>query len=507
MMLEEFISDPWHKSHDGYANAMFSMKPAPEYANSEVMLSSLYRALGFEGLRESEVPKSGRAFEKACEDARQSEKAGSQISVDTWRTVLLGVLESPKRKNQASKKFLQLTPVVPDVALYSGSARLTGTSHWNPGALVKSMIRVGSDSDGTADQLWRRLFDAMSISDSDDIWARWLQEEFELRGGRYKWELRDFGNEPLALAPDDRSCPRIPAVQFARDLEAVIDAKDLMTRRQWVSLLEALLRLASVAHVLWLCDMHDRVWRLVRSALEGIGEVPATESGVREAVVFPERPYLIYGNAAIPIVRNFAQRYLSARLGINLVLWGLDNSGVAIKSLRTSGEIQAMLTAVEQHRDDLRQLAITETYQALLDSESRAVACKKGIGSNIVEFCNYVLSQRVPANDSLRGYDQGYVIRKRADYSTAPWVVSLGPVSVLALVHCCLDGVAGPRSIQWLCAHLACYGVEIDRDDITDSDLGHKLRMLGLVLDSPDAESGMLLVPPFGRGQQARGEL
>jgi hypothetical protein len=27
--------------------------------------------------------------------------------------------------------------------------------------------------------------------------------------------------------------------------------------------------------------------------------------------------------------------------------------------------------------------------------------------------------------------------------------------------------------------------------------LGRNLRMLGLILDSPDAESGMLLVPPF----------
>jgi len=73
----------------------------------------------------------------------------------------------------------------------------------------------------------------------------------------------------------------------------------------------------------------------------------------------------------------------------------------------------------------------------------------------------------------------------------------MGPVSILALVHCCLRDAAGPRSIQKLCQHLAAYGIRVDRDNVTTGDLGRKLRMLGLVLDSPDAESGMLLVPPF----------
>ena len=79
-------------------------------------------------------------------------------------------------------------------------------------------------------------------------------------------------------------------------------------------------------------------------------------------------------------------------------------------------------------------------------------------------------------------------------------------VAVLALVHCCLKEVAGPRSVDRLCQHLSRYRLGVDIDDIADSDLGQKLRMLGLVLDSPDAESGMLLLPPFEAGHRASGE-
>lgn len=138
-----------------------------------------------------------------------------------------------------------------------------------------------------------------------------------------------------------------------------------------------------------------------------------------------------------------------------------------------------------------------EHFARLRDQEARLLPCRKGIGSNIVEFCRHVLGQRQTANETLRGYDQGFILRKSGRHGSAPWVVSLGPVSVLALVHACLHQSIGPRSVQRLCSHLASYGVEVDRDDIASGDLGRQLRMLGLILDSPDAETGMLLIPPF----------
>ena len=125
------------------------------------------------------------------------------------------------------------------------------------------------------------------------------------------------------------------------------------------------------------------------------------------------------------------------------------------------------------------------------------MTCKKGIGSNLVEFGRHVLGQRETANDALRGYDQGYFLKRRGEYRAAPWVVSTGPAAVLALAHCCLHEGTGPRSVSRLFHHLAEYGIAIERDDIASTDLGRKLRMLSLVLDSPDAEGGMLLVPPF----------
>ncbi|MNJ72818.1 hypothetical protein D3C77_695280 [compost metagenome] len=65
--------------------------------------------------------------------------------------------------------------------------------------------------------------------------------------------------------------------------------------------------------------------------------------------------------------------------------------------------------------------------------------------------------------------------------------------------------MVGPRSIQKLVLHLEAYGLTVDKHEIARNDLGHQLRMLGLVLDSPDAESGMLLLPPFHTSQILQG--
>lgn len=497
MSKTEYLKTPWARSHPAYDTSAINIRPAPEFATAEVVVASTYRAVGFHSIAEGDVPTAGRDLDKQSMKRRPS-PAGIGIGPDTWRTILHGALESPKMPNQSSRRFLQLCPIVPDVALYSGSARLSGNS-WNPGQLVERMVSFGARSPESAQQIWRELFNALSVSSEDDVWARWLQGEFEHRRlqrwqDRVRWEP---GNLTLApTLPDaDKEGVRIPSVQLARDLAAIIRAKPCMTRRQWVSLLEAVIRLGAVAHVLWLCDVNDRLWRCVREAIGG------SEGGdgedLKTTILQGKPSYLVYGAPALPSIKDMASRYLGARLGLNLVLWHLGDSGHQIATLSSLSSMGDFLALVRSQRDQLASVDILGEFANVRDNEARTVSCKRGIGSNLVEFCRYTLGQRQAADENLRGYDQGYHLKKRGEYKAAPWVVSLGPVALLALVHCCLEEAAGPRSIQRLSEHLSWYGLEVDRDDVAKGDLGRQLRMLGLVLDSPDAESGMLLMPPF----------
>lgn len=500
MSLSEYVQDPWkaEKSHAAYKNSAFAIRPAPEFATSEVVVSSLYRAVGFADFSERNVILAGSALQK---DSQRRTVGTTGISNETWQTILHGVLASPKQSNQSTKRFLQMSPLVPDVNLYSGSARLAGNP-WNPGALVQKMVQMGTQTEENAGALWKSIFEALSVSDADDAWARWLQEEFtrrKLSSVPATWSYVEWTPVGSDLPLEDKNCLTFPAQQFVVDIQSVIEAKPRMTRRQWISLFEAIVRVGAVAHVLWLCGLSSRIWECCVGVLSGTSTPPETAAETRSRIFSSNSHHLTYGTVVLPTIRNIASSYLGARLGLNVVLWQMEELGVAVESLDSSADVHHFLSSVQAQRDRLVAAGALTKFQQLRDDpdHARTLACKKGIGSNLLEFSRYSLGRRQTAESTLRSYDQSYVLNKRGTAKSAPWIVSLGPVALLALVHCCLRGYQGPRSVKHLSKHLEKYGVAVSVEDISSSELGKQLRMLGLILDSPDAESGILLVPPF----------
>ncbi len=495
MSYDNFLQNPWKETHKAFDDSFFQHSPAPENATGEIVVSSLYRIIGYSGLKESDVSNTGRDFMRRTQMPRVHQSFGSEVGIPEWQSIMHGVLESPKQASQPSRRFLQMTPVVPDVALYSGAARLAGNP-WRPGMLVKRLVLMGSRDKPEAEATWKLLGEALTVECNDDVWARWLQHEFGLRReGRSNWALVALGEGDVLLRGEK---PPIPAVQFCRDLRAVLQAKSAMTRHQWITLVESLLRVGTVMHSLWLCDLGHRLWSTIRGIISDGNDSP-TERHLIESILPCSNKLLSYGDPAVQSIRDYASRYLIARLGINAVLWRLSERAKFSADLTSTAGCAAFLGDIASAREMLARRGVLADVEAKKDEHTRIIACKKGIGSNLAEYCRYTLGQRQTADESLRGYDQGYFLRKRAEYSSAPYVFSMGPVAILVMVHCSLVERAGSRSIQSLVRHLASYGIELGTDDIATGELGRKLRTLGLVLDSPDAESGMLLVEPFPR--------
>lgn len=510
MSLSDFKSSPWSRSHPAYKGAALAMNPAPEYANSEVIVASLYRTIsefvedgGPLVVSEGRVPIRGRKLDGAVIKARDREKRGpdgAALDGDSMHALLHNVLESPKLPNQSAKRFLQVTPLVGETASFSGSARLAGNP-WPAGALIRQMIWLGSPDASSAEATWAHLFQALGVHDDDDVFARFLRDEAAA------WTGASWGHGPANPGADEVACFPVgeleglasPARQFCQDLEAVILAKPVMTRRQWTSLLEALIRLAAVGHVAWIFEVHRRAWACVQGVLLG-GAVP---HDIRTAIYPRDFGYLTYGMAPVSELRDRTSMYLAARLGLNAVLWTLEDCGAAFDGkLSSAADVATLCRLVEKHRNALAGL--TPVIEDLSDREARTLRCRRGVGANLMEFARHVLYQRQVANPILRGYDQGYVLRKRSAAKSSPWVCAPGPVAVLLLVHCSLSKLAGPRSVHRLAQHMAAYGIVVDHRKIDSNELGSQLRMLGLVLDSPDAESGMLLVPPFPQLRRGR---
>lgn len=505
--LDEFKAKPWieKSAHQIYLSSFLHMRPAPEYASGEVVLASVYRNLGLEQVSERTVPILGRALKQRLNNGKRP-KGGSKptgIDPDTWNRIVTTNLKSPKQPNQTAKRFLQVMPLVPDATIYSLSARLSSGS-WNPGELVNTILDFGASSKEKSHESRKMIFDALTVTESDDIWAIFLQKEFESwrkPADQLKWE---FIKERKWSAPIqewheiESSCP---AQQFTKDIEQIIGLKNLLTRRQWITMLESLLRLGTASHIMWICNSNKICFELLKSALDG---VKPTKGGFEEGLKSSKA--LRYDQIAKKAIDELAVGFIYARAGINLLLWMLENKQLGPKdnnvSLANSLEIDQFAEFVYENRNKISQADFNTHLSEAMANNPREAAGKKGIASNVREFLRHVLGQRQTAEKGLDSYDQGYYLMKKGNYRAAPWVVSLGPVSVLTLVHSLAGESTGPQTVENLCAHLNKYGIALEAQDVPMNALGKILRDLGLVLDSPDAEGGMVVVSPFNSGEK-----
>ncbi|MBL9149845.1 MAG: hypothetical protein JNM94_14230 [Phycisphaerae bacterium] len=501
MQVEALIDDPFGKSgtHGHYAGSFLQVRPAPEYASGEVVLASLVRNVGFGPTLEGHVPRNGTELLRRVQKGKPTGKP--LLAADTWHSVLESSLKSPKQPNQSAKRFLQLCPLVPDCALYSSSARLT-TNSWNPGEMVERIIAFGAADQNAAECMWQRLFESLSVTNTaDDPWAVGLQSEFEAwRSKDARWALQPLQPHPLIeswRAGGGDSAAR----RFVGDLEYVLDLKASLTRRQWVSMLESLLRLACATHVLWLCRANHLTFQLFVGALQGTA--PPSEPETRALLGMRSQRFWRYGQFAAETIEEISREYLQARVGLNVLLHvaeevGCELSKPSANALASPDAIRLAAIRLFDHRSKFPMDRVRSTVREIVDGNPRLFSVKKGVGSNIKEFLRHCLGQRQTAEEGMKSYDQGYWLRKNGYHSAEKWIVSAGPVAVLLLVHCCARRTLGPATTDDLCRHLGEYGITLKPDDVTGAaDLGPTLRRMGLVTDSPDAEGGMLIRNPF----------
>ena len=496
--VDEFKGEPFKSVHEAYDDSFLHMRPSVEMASGEVLLASTYRAVGSNQKMEGKVPAAGRALLKQIEKGVRPKNApeGTGLQPDDWKTVLQDTLRSPKQPNQSARQFLQISPLVPDAALYCLSARLTGNP-WTPGDLIKKLILLGSGSLSDAQNLWDTLFLALNVDSQDDVWARFLDREF--RSWRTS-EHTDFFEQASELGRDEQienwqeSVTLSPARQFCSDLKAIISLKSQLTRRQWITLLESIIRLGTATHTMWLAAQNKLVSDLFYSALFNEPLEELVDSAYRV------RPFLKIDQYVSSQLKSSAVDSEKARLKVNLLLFYLTKKfgdQFTRGALSNLDSVNVFARKLPDALTSQERAALMGDLQDLLELDTRRFQCKTGRAKNIHEFLQHSLQQRRTSEAGLEPYDQGYFLRKRGTHRSARWEVALGPVSVIALVFCCTCQSSGSANMDDLLEHLGRYGIELGPDDRESSSLVTTLRALGLVLDSPDAEGGMALVPPF----------
>jgi len=514
MQVDEFVQAPTKKRHPSYAQSMFATA-APEDSTGEVLLASAYRGLLL-GVTESKVDLANILLTPARMDAAVG---GPEL----WEGLLFprGALASPLRRGKhTTKAAQQLMPLVPAISRIAGVLG-EPRSRWTPFNLLLETIGAGAGP-ATAPGLLTRLGDALTISPQDDLFARFV--ETSLRDGLQGVEPIPAANPPYAQSLLDPShflafrtraatSGRCPSERFCLDLDHVLALKPSLTRRQWTVLVEAALRLGLGMYVLWNCRANAEAWRMACAVASG--EPVPTMTEVENALwpLEPEsRPLLEIGANAQPLLERLIEEYAYARTGLNYLLCRLDDVGVPWTPTQPLGFDAATATtapvalrAFLDHVSTNRQLIdaadggtwLRSNVAAIFDKELRELAQHStGYTRNLYFFTLYSLGQIQTKDPEQRSYDLAYLFAYVGNRKPLP--VQPGPDMLVMLVHaCCMATRSLPMALDDFRQHLAEYGLHVPAGELTDGKTGRDLVRLGLVVDSPDAAGGRLLVPPF----------
>jgi hypothetical protein len=461
-----------------YSDSFLSIANSPENSTGELLLASAYRRFVL-GISESDA-----------NELRASQPEPGSVPYFI-------PLRSPRRKKEpiGSTSFMPLTP---SVAAFSAAARARGNP-WNPGGLLANAVWLGNGSRAAFDQCSACIRELLEISDADDPWAQLVELSWRPILHERKGAAR-FAVAPAPAGDSSWTAGKHPGATLAADLKRLSAAKCKLTRRQLVTAVEALLRLGLTAHILWMMQLNVQCWNAARASLKEDREI-----GFEAMAAQRLAPCFTYGAESTRIITAEVQRYMQARIALEYLIT------VAGEKRLVEGELTSPHALGTVCRELARSLASSsrdrkafwDGLQRLLHEKGDELAAEAGPGNNLKEFFRYSLAARDTLSESERGYDQSYWIKRVGVGPAARYRFEAGPVSLTTFAHCCQDSRGRLATFGRFVEHLAQYGVDARLQAASGSPLESALRRLGITLDSPDADVGMVILDPLPSGAVA----
>ena len=501
MSIQAFLADFPRSEDPGFSRSPL-WPVAPEYATGEVLLGAAYRKLLLD-VRDADI--NLERIENLAEELELSPR-------EVWQELFIrndGLSSPPPRGRRQGGRLRQLMPLVPEVsrhALVLGRMR----NRWEPGNLLLRTLACGAGA-GRWSVVVSAVKRSLSVDENDDILARYVESKLYAAADA----PRPDPDAPVDMPPAPwrmRGDRLTPSERFTSDLLALVDIKAALTRRQWTVLVESCVRVGLGLHVLWLLGLNSEIWRLTSSAAEG-EETPSLEdvAGVWEHHY--ASPILTIGSDASASIRRYVQRFVLARMGLNLTLHALRDAGVPWESVLASSSdtaspqesVASFLRHVAENRKAIESALraaglgrLPDAVAEACDGRGQLLESRSGFSKNISEFLRYALGQMQPDDPELAAYDQGYLLKRRTAAANSTLLCDPGPASLLFLVFACSVATATPApSIDVFRDYLRSYGIHAPAGELVDGNTIRSMEQLGLVIDSPDAGGGRLFVRPF----------
>lgn len=501
----------WDGNSEGVkeTRAFFRHVRVPEQCSGEMLVAELQRVFCFRDLDDAFIQNTGSKLLK------ELRKANDEESV--WLSHFLDhVARYPVQTKQATKHDIPyVIPLIPSIAFFSTPRRVTKRNadddhttdkSWKPGLYIKEVLSYCMP-EGQIDRYFEDLQKALIVSpESDERFACLLDEK--IRKALQDHVQINFAERSLGIGEvEHKVCimpqsirdkiVNAPFKRLAGDIAAVLSVKSKVSRRQFVAMLESVVRIGSAAHVLWTCNVYRKLELKMSEILKGTNPT-LTESEVYSILNMPAAGLFSYGSNFQVKLREFFKDYELSSQRLNCLVDKLkSDAGFTSEQLDWSS-VESLLKSVECIRAyAASHPEFVETYERDFSEHYRLAIKKYSLSmdsqsTHLQRFVLTTLAQNIQFKEvRFSRYDQSYFARRRTNSSRSALLVNAGAVALMTLVHCCSyrNGVV---LLSNLLDAMQTYGITVPAGE-TAKRFKQQLRELGLTIDSPDAESGMVL--------------
>jgi hypothetical protein len=468
-----------------------------------ILIASLYRNLKLVDASESD---SNVNANELFNQINSEKKLGDIFSNEELKNLFYTSLSVPSSDTQLKVKKFLINPLVPEIGNFGLAAR-HAASPWNPGAFIIEIIANSVKSSQDFIDIITKLRTALIIdpNNESDLWALCVKNEFTSLTNNLPIDGNSELNENYFLDLYNKNKKKKHLYSYSKnseifitDLINIINLKNKLTRQKWVGILEGYLRLTIFNHIIYTLNLSKSYLELIYNKINNndssLNDDDLNDflnnkyiiNDIRLKVGSQRKLYIVKNIDNYSYYNSFVYYILNNIGESSFVDFDNDSfysvSKKVIKYLKDNNNAKSIkLKFNSEHEDQLSKY--NENYSSF---------------KNIKESLEYLCSRKTSTNSKFIS-DVNFIFEKSTSSNNAPYIfsVSAGVISTLtALIflrqNYSYEFISGLEFIK----ELQKYNIELSIKDISEGKIKETLLSLGIVIDSPDTEGGILIMKP-----------
>jgi hypothetical protein len=468
-----------------------------------ILIASLYRNLK---LVEASESNSNHYANLLFDKINSENNLGSTFSNDELKNLFYTSLSVPSTDTQLKVKKFLINPLVPEIGNFGLAARHSANP-WNPGAFIIEIIANYVTSSQDFIDIIIKLRSALIIDPiyESDLWALCVKNEFIAITNNLKIDGDINNHENYFLDLYNKNKKKKQLYSYSKnskivitDLYNIINLKSKLTRQKWVGILEGYLRLTIFNHITYTLNLSKSYYELINSKINNNNSV----LNVDDLYDFLNNKYILNdirlkvgSQRKLYIVKNI-ENYSYYNSFIFYILNEIGETSFVDFNDESFYRITKKI--ILYLKDNRNAKLIKSKFNA--EHETQLLKFNENYSSfkNIKESLEYLCSRKTSTNSKFIS-DVNFIFEKSTSSNNAPYIfnISAGVISTLtALIflrqNYTYEFISGLEFIK----ELQKYNIELSIRDISEGKIKETLLSLGIVIDSPDTEGGILIMKP-----------